>query len=189
MRPSLKISLLFVAIWFTGKMIFFYGQIFQEANEVKFLVMWNILCLLLGMTIGTLIEKRKQIKEEGSALQDIKNGMASGMLYSVLVAVLMYFYYGKIDTGYNAQQVAVAKQRVEYMLNSPKEMKKLRKTNPELSTMSLDEIRDKAVANQTAMYSAGSVTTISLLGMMMLSTLNAIILTVIFRRVLSRIQK
>lgn len=189
MRISIKVSFIFVAIWFAGKMIFFYGQIFQSPTEVKWLVMWNMLCLLLGMTIGTLLEKRKEVKEEGSALQDVKQTIASGMLYSVSVAILMYLYYGKIDPGYNANQVAVATEQVDKMLNDEKQMKALRKSNPELATMSNDEIRDKSIENQKVWYGAGMVTTISLLGMMMLSTLNAIVLTIVFRRVLSKVKR
>jgi hypothetical protein len=55
--------------------------------------------------------------------------------------------------------------------------------------MSNDEIRDKSIENQKVWYGAGMVTTISLLGMMMLSTLNAIVLTIVFRRVVSRIKR
>jgi hypothetical protein len=103
MRISLKIAVLFAGIWFLGKMTFFYAQILQNENEVKFQVMWNILCLLLAMTIGTLAEKRQEVRSESSALGDIKNTLGGGLIYTVIVSGLIYLYYAKIDPAYNAQ--------------------------------------------------------------------------------------
>lgn len=184
MRISLKISILFVIIWFIGKMSFFYLQLFQDEAGVKIQVMWNILCLLMGMTIGTWIEKRRELASENSALNDIKNTMGSGIVYTVLVSFLIYLYYAKIDPGYNERQLAIAEASVNKMLDDPKEMAKIKKNNPDLESLTREEIYEKAIANQKAMFSPGSTMTISLLGMLLLSTVNAIILTVIFRRVL-----
>lgn len=184
MRISLKISILFVIIWFIGKMSFFYLQLFQDEAGVKVQVMWNILCLLMGMTIGTWIEKRRESASENSALNDIKNTMGSGIVYTVLVSFLIYLYYAKIDPGYNERQLAIAEASVNKMLDDPKEMAKIKKNNPDLESLTREEIYEKAIANQKAMFSPGSTMTISLLGMLLLSTVNAIILTVIFRRVL-----
>ena len=184
MRISLKISILFVIIWFIGKMSFFYLQLFQDEAGVKVQVMWNILCLLMGMTIGTWIEKRRESASENSALNDIKNTMGSGIVYTVLVSFLIYLYYAKIDPGYNERQLAIAEASVNKMLDDPKEMAKIKKNNPDLESLTREEIYEKAIANQKAMFSPGSSMTISLLGMLLLSTVNAIILTVIFRRVL-----
>ena len=183
MRISLKIAILFVGIWFTGKMLFFYTQILQDEQGVKFQVMWNILCLLLAMTIGTLAEKRKEVREEGSALCDIKNTLGGGLVYTVLVAGLIYLYYAKIDPSYNANQLAQAEEVVNKALEDPKQLKELRK-DPEMQVLTKDEIRNKAMANYRSMFNPTSTMTISLLGMLVLSTINAIILTVIFRRVL-----
>lgn len=184
MRISLKISILFVIIWFIGKMSFFYLQLFQDEAGVKVQVMWNILCLLMGMTIGTWIEKRRESASENSALNDIKNTMGSGIVYTILVSFLIYLYYAKIDPGYNERQLAIAEASVNKMLDDPKEMAKIKKNNPDLESLTREEIYEKAIANQKAMFSPGSTMTISLLGMLLLSTVNAIILTVIFRRVL-----
>ncbi len=183
MRISLKIAILFVGIWFTGKMVFFKTQILQDEAGVKYQVMWNILCLLLAMSIGTIAEKRKENRQESSALGDIKNTLGGGMLYTVLVAGLIYLYYAKIDPSYNASQLAKAEMMVNKMLDDPKAMKKLRDT-PESEVMTRDEIYKSQMDNYRAIFSPTATMTISLLGMLLLSTINAIVLTVIFRRVL-----
>ncbi|WP_343605142.1 DUF4199 domain-containing protein [Fluviicola sp.] len=183
MRISLKIAVLFVGIWFTGKMIFFYTQILQDEASVKFQVMWNILCLLLGMTIGTIAEKRSENRQESSALGDIKNTLGGGLLYTVLVAGLLYLYYAKIDPSYNANQLAKAEEVVKSTLDDPAKMKELRK-DPEMEVLTKEEIYNKAMTNYRSMFNPVSTMTISLLGMLILSTVNAILLTVIFRRIL-----
>jgi hypothetical protein len=183
MRISIKIAILFVGIWFTGKMTFFYTQILQDEAGVKFQVMWNILCLLLAMTIGTLAEKRKENRQESSALGDIKNTLGGGLVYTVLVAGLIYLYYAKIDPSYNETQLAKAEEVVNTTLNDPIKLKELRK-DPEMEVLTVDEIRNKAMSNYRSMFNPTSTMTISLLGMLLLSTVNAILLTVIFRRVL-----
>lgn len=185
MKISFKIAILFVGIWFLGKMTFFYAQILQSESEVKFQVMWNILCLLLAMSIGTLAEKRRQANTDNSALADIKNTLGGGMIYTVLVSGLIYLYYAKLDPGYNQRQLAIAEMRVDEMLKDEGQMAELRKS-PDYESKTDEEIRELAIANQEAIYNPTSTMTISLLGMLLLSTINAIILTFVFRRILFR---
>ncbi|MNY26633.1 hypothetical protein D3C86_1604920 [compost metagenome] len=145
--------------------------------------MWNILCLLLAMTFGTIAEKRKENRLESSALGDIKNTLGGGLVYTVLVAGLIYLYYAKIDPSYNATQLAKAEQVVSQTLNDPEKLKELRQ-DPEMEVLTKKEIYNKAMSNYHSMFNPASTMTISLLGMLVLSTVNAIILTVIFRRIL-----
>jgi len=53
-----------------------------------------------------------------------------------------------------------------------------------MQSLSKEEIFRKASANQRAIFSAGSTMTLSLLGMLLLSTINSIVVTVVYRRVL-----
>lgn len=184
MRPSLKIALLFAAIWFIGKMAFFYGQLFQDAPGVKFLVMWNILCLLLGMAIGTLVEKRREDRTGSTALGDIKQAMSGGMVYTVIVAGLLYLYYAKIHPGYNAHQIEMSMERDRRILNDPEQFAQVKANNPELEVMTKEEILAARSKSYHAVFSPGSTMTLSLLGMLLLTTINAILLTVVYRRVL-----
>lgn len=186
MRPSLKIALLFAGVWFLGKMTFFYAQIFQDNSGVKFLVMWNILCLLLGMSIGTLIEKRREDRSQSTALGDIRKAMGGGMLYTVVVAGLLYLYYQKIDPAYNERQIVMHLERDQKMLDDPKQFAKVKKDNPDLQALTKQEILAKQKVNYSSVYSAGSTMTLSMLGMLLLTTINAIVLTVLYRRILFR---
>jgi hypothetical protein len=185
MRPSLKIALLFAGIWFLGKLVFFYTQTFQEPEGFKFLVMWNILCLLSGMTLGIYTEIRNEDRSQSTALNDIRKAMGGGMIYAVTVSVLMYMYYSKIDPGYNENQIAMSIERDKAFLANPKNLEKL-KEDPEYNSISKEEIIEKRVLAAKQVFSAGTTMTMALLGMLMLVTINAIILTVVFRRLLFR---
>lgn len=180
MRPTIQYAILFVIIWFLGKMTFFYTQTFQHPFEVKFLVLWNMLCLLLAITLGSYVQKKREINET-TALYDMKNSMAGGLIYSVLVGILIYVYYAKIDPAYNERQLHTAEVAIKQALNDPVQLKKIRQ-NPEMETMTADELYNKAITNQKAIYSPGSTMTVSMLGMLLLSTLNSLVVTVVYRR-------
>ena len=182
MRPTIQYAILFVIIWFLGKMTFFYTQTFQQAYEVKYLVLWNMLCLLLGITIGSYVQKKREANTETTALYDMKNSMAGGLIYSVLVGVLLYVYYAKIDPAYNERQLHTAEVQLKKALHDPVVLKKARQ-NPELATMTTEEIYGKQMQGYRAFYSPGSTMTVSMLGMLLLSTLNSLVVTAVYRRI------
>lgn len=188
MRPSIKIALLFAGIWFLVRMAFFQFQLFQNESGVKILILWNLFCLLMAVTIGTLVEKLKEKREgrsaEGSAFADIKEAMRGGMIYTVSVAILIYLYYAKIDPAYNERQLARIEAAYERDINNPKQLAIFRNDNPEGASMTKEEILVKAMEGPKSFYSPGSTMILSLLGMLLLTTVNAILVTVVFRRVL-----
>jgi hypothetical protein len=186
MRTSTKIALLFAGIWFIGKYCFFYFQLFQSTEKYPIQVMWNILCLLLAMSIGSLIEKRKEIRSESSALGDIKSILGIGMIYTLIVGGLIYIYYSKIDPAYNENQIAVIQESMEKLVDNPVELKKFKEARPEFEALSKEEILTKSAESIKPWYQASTVMTISLLGMLMLSVINSLVLTIIYRRLLFR---
>lgn len=184
MRISTKIALLFAGIWFLGKYCFFYFQALQTSEQYPIQVMWNILCLLLAMSIGSLIEKRRENTSEGTALGDIKSILRIGMIYTVIVSGLIYLYYAKIDPAYNEHQIAVIQESMKKMVDDPVQLEKFRSERPEFAASTKEEIIQKSSESIRNWYNPTSVMTISLLAMLMLSVLNSLILTVIYRRIL-----
>lgn len=183
MRPSIKVALIFVGIWFSVRLLFFWFQLFQDPASVKILVMWNILCLLLSISIGMLIEKRKEKASDSTALGDIKRAMASGMIYAVLVSGLIYLLYAQIDPGYNKNQIAQIEEIYKRDINDPKKLAEFRSA-PENESLTKEEILKQAMQGPKSFYNPKSTMLLSLLGMMLLTTINAIVVTVVFRRVL-----
>jgi len=184
MKISTKIAILFAAIWFGGKMLFLQIQWFQEPETFPYQVFWNILCLLMAMTIGSYIEKRKEDRSESSALGDIKSILSGGLIYTIITAALIFTYYSKIDPDFNKHQIEVAEGKIQEMIDDPKQLKELRHSRTEFASLSKKELFDKLAQNPRSMFKAKSTFVISLLGMLLLSVMNAIVLTVVYRRLI-----
>ena len=61
-----------------------------------------------------------------------------------------------------------------------------RKSNPGMENSSSDEIREKVMDSMNNYYSAQFTMTVSLLGLLLYATLNSLVLSLIFRRVIFR---
>ena|SRR6218665_1095952 len=186
MKISTKIAILFAAIWFGGKMLFFNFQLFQEPETFPYQVFWNILCLLLAMAIGSYIEKRKEDRSQSTALGDIKSIMSGGLIYTIITATLLLTYYSKIDPDFNKHQIEVSQIQIKKMLDTPQGLKDTRSSRPEFTSMTKEEIYNKLIQNPQSMFNPRSVFVISLLGMLMLSVMNSIVLTAVYRRLIFR---
>lgn len=185
MRITVKIGLLFAAIWIGFKLILFTTQTGPVRYDLTFPILTNIMCLLLAISVGLYLQKRKET-EYTSALGDIKNALSAGVPYILSVSIFLYLYYTKIDPEYNQHQLSEAAMQMEKMLEDPKELQALRDSNAEFEVMTVDELRESLTSNQKAMYSARAVTTISLLGMLILATFNSILVTIVFRKLIFR---
>lgn len=185
MRITVKIGLLFAAIWISFKLVLFATLTGAARYDMTFAIMTNILCLLLSISVGLYLHKRKQTEYE-SALGDIKNAMSAGVPYILVVSIFLYFYYTKIDPEYNQHQRSEAAMQLEKLLDNPEDLVELKKANAEFEVMSKDQIRESIISNQEAMYSPQAVTTISLLGMLILGTFNSIFVTIVYRKLVFR---
>lgn len=185
MRITIKIGLLFAAIWISIKLLLFVMMTGAARYDMTFAIMTNILCLLMSISIGLYLHKRKDT-EGSSALGDIKSAMSAGVPYILIVSVFLYLYYTRIDPEYNQHQRSEAAMQLEKLLDDPQDLAKMRKSNAEFEVMSVEQIRESIVSNQEAMYSPQAVTTISLLGMLILATFNSIFVTIVFRKLVFR---
>ncbi len=183
MKPTVKFGLIFAAIWIGFKLVLFSTLTGPDRYNLQPAILTNILCLLLAITLGLYFHKRKAT-EQSNALGDIKSAMGAGMIYTIIVTFFLYFYYSKIDPEYNLHQRSEAAMQMDKLLNDPEEFKKLKGSNGDFEVMSKDEIRASLLTNQEALYSTQAVTTISLLGMLMLATVNSILITIVMRRVI-----
>lgn len=136
------------------------------------------------MGIGSLLEKRHEDRSQSTVLGDIKSLLGIGMLYSIIVAGLIYLYYAKIDPAYNENQIAVLETSMEKMVNDPVQFKKFKKDRPEFESLSKEEVIKKSSESIRPWYQPKAVMTIALLGMMMLSVINALGFTIIYRKIL-----
>ncbi len=180
MRVTIKTGILFAVIFMLVKLSFL-GM--GKSNEMLVpAVMTNILLLLSAISVGLYLEKRKET-EESNALRDVKNGMVSGVIYAALVSVFIYFYYAKIDVDFNKHQIAEQEILLEKTMKNPKELIKLKASNEAFETMTNKELKRHFQKSLRANYSPKSVSTVSLLAMLLLSTLNSIFVTAVYRKI------
>ncbi len=183
MRVTVLTGVICAATWIIIKMIFFYVS--PVAYNIVPLVLLNMLFLLVAISVGLYLHKLRET-EESNGLNDIKNGMTAGVPYALIVSVFLYFYYAKIDPEYNEHQIAEREYVLAQNLKDPVKFKKLKASNPDFEVKSKEEIYDEYMKSFESSYSPRSVTTLSLLGLILMSALNSIFVTIIFRKVVFR---
>lgn len=188
MKVTVKFGLGFAALWITYKMILFYTLSGEAKYNLEIPILINVMCLLLSMAFGLYFAKRRQTTNT-SALDDIKSSMTAGVPYTLIVSVFLYMYYTNIDPEFNRHQLAESEIQLDKLLNDPKQLNDLKASNADFEIMTQDEIRSQLKSNQQAMFSAKSALTVSLLGMLILSTINSIFLTVVYRKLIFRDQR
>lgn len=185
MKITVKTGVICALIWIAFKLILFVTLTGEARYDVRPAVMGNILLLLLSITVGLYIQKRRS-KEETNALGDIKNAMGAGLVYTVIVSLFLFFYYQNIDPEFNQHQIAEHSVAFEKAVNDPETLKKIKESNAEFEVMTKEEIIAKNLDNMKATINPGSTMTLSLLGMLVLSTINSIFVTVVYRKVVFR---
>jgi len=180
MRITLKTGILFAFGWMLVKLSLLGMGIASSTFELS--IMTNMLFLILAISIGLYLQKRKDT-ETGNALRDIKNGMVTGVPYAVLVSIFLFFYYEKINPEFIEHQISESEIALDKELNDPIKFQKVKDSNPDFEVMTKEQIREKIVANTKGVYSAKSTAILGLLAMTVYATINSLLITVIYRKV------
>jgi len=177
MKIYVKIGLAFAFLWILIKLSCFTFNVLL--TELEPFVFMNMLFVTLAISIALYIKKRKQ-KEYSNLLDDIKTAMIPGVIYTIVVSVFIYFYYQHIYPEFNTDKIS----EMEIRMQDKNNINDLRKSNPEMENKSDEEIKSKVLKSINDYYSAKFSMTISLLGLLVFTTLNSIVLSLIFRRVI-----
>lgn len=180
MKITVKTGILFAFGWMLVKLSLLGMGI--AATTFEFSILTNMLFLILAISLGLYFQKRKDT-ESGNALRDIKNGMLAGVPYAVLVSVFMFFYYEKINPEFIQHQISESEISLDKQLNDPVGFQKIKDSNPDYEVMTKTQIRKKIIANTKGVYSAKSTSILALLAMTVYATINSLLITAIFRKV------
>ena len=183
MKVTVKTGLIFALVWIVFKMLFFLTGTLQE--QIVPSVMLNILCILLAISIGLYKQKRREV-EHTSALHDIKNAMSAGVPYALIVSCFLYFYYSNIDPEFNEHQIADAEMGIEKMLDDSAQFEAIKITRPEFEVMGKEEIFKELIKGPRAFYKASTTMTVSILALLLLATINSILVTIVYRKIVFR---
>ena len=100
--------------------------------------------------------------------------------------MFIYFYYNSIDPGYNQHQLSEAYTEIQKLLDTPEGLQQVRNSNPEFEVLTKEEIYDKLKQGPEGFYNPTSTMTLSMLGLLVLGTMNSIFIAVIYRKVVFR---
>jgi predicted glutamine amidotransferase len=95
------------------------------------------------------------------------------------VSFFLFFYYKDIDPSFNQQKLA----QIESQMDSPSEIAQIRKSNQALENKTDQEIRTLAKQNMSLMYNPQFTLSVSLLALLVYSTLNSLLIAVIYRKI------
>lgn len=182
MRITVKIGIIFALLWIALKMVLFLTLQGEYRFELKPAVLTNILFLLSAISIGLFLQKRRDT-EDSNMLRDIKNGMSSGVPYTIIVSIFLYFYYANIDKEFIQHQISEHHVALEKELDDPERFKALKASNEDFEVMTRDQIEESIKDNINASLSPGSTMTLSLLGMLILTTINSIFVAAVYRKI------
>lgn len=167
---------------------FGFGGAFIALKLIAYLLDWQLHIIqpfvllnmaLLTSGIALFLYKKKRSQKESNILTDIKNGLSVGLPYTLLVSFFLFFYYKDIDPSFNAQKLA----QIESQMDSTNEIAQIRKGNPALENKTDEEIRSLAKQNMSMMYNPQFTLSVSLLALLVYSTLNSLLIAVIYRKV------
>jgi len=184
MKITVQVGIVFALLWIATKMLFFYNG-WNVREKLPVLVLLNILGCLLSIAVG-LYYFKKNDKEDGNALRDIKNGMTAGVPYTIIVSVFLYFYYEKIDPEYNKGEIANAEMQILNALSTKQGLREIQESNQKYEVMGAKEIYAEMRQGPKNLYNAKFTMTISLLSLLLLATINSILISIIYRRLIFR---
>lgn len=183
MRITIKIALIFSALWISIKYLFFYTGITGHDRVPATLI--NVFLLLSAITVGLYLQKRRDT-EDTNAMIDLKNAMSSGVIYSVIVSAFIYLYYTKIDPEFIAHQLAEREVEIHKMVNDEKRLAAFKKEHADAEIMTKDQIEKRLLKSNREGASAGFTSTLSTLALLILSAFYSILVTIIMRKVVFR---
>jgi len=175
MKSAWTYALGFGGVFITLKMLAFAIQ--WQLHQIQPFVLLNMAFLTAG--IALFLYKKKRTEAQSNILTDIKNGLSVGLPYTLLVSFFLFFYYKDIDPSFNQQKLA----QIESQMDSPSEIAQIRKSNQALENKTDQEIRTLAKQNMYLMYNPQFTLSVSLLALLVYSTLNSLLIAVIYRKI------
>lgn len=182
MKSGLLIGLFASLLWFCTKLIFFWSG--WSSDSVNGFVFLNMFLATFAVAFGLYLVKKKG--DESNVMTDIKNAMAPGVAYAVLTSIFIYLYYGKIDTEYNKRQLRKTYAQINNVLSDSVQVKRIKTENAKLRNYSKKQLFNEMKKSPEMFFSAQFTMTLTLLALMIYVTLNSLIISVVYRKLIFR---
>jgi hypothetical protein len=180
MKTGLFIGVFGSLLWFCTKLIFYWSG--YSSDSVNGFVFLNMFLATFVVAFGLYLVKKKG--SESNLLMDVKNAMVSGVSYAVLTSIFIYLYYGKIDTAYNERQLRRTYVQIDNVLNDSTKVHQIKKDNPKLRAYTKEQLFNEMKKSPEMFFSAQFTMTLTLLALMIYVTLNSLIISVVYRKLI-----
>lgn len=179
MNKGWLVASIFGGSWIALKLLAFALQ--WNLDEIQPFVLLNMALLTAAISVFMYRKKRTE-SGESNILTDIKAGLTVGLPYTLIVSFFLFFYYRDIYPEFNLRKRAAYERKMD----SPQEIAAIRKGNTALENKTDAEIVQMARKNTAMMYDPQFTLSVSLLALLVYSTLNSLLIAVIYRRVVFR---
>ena len=159
-NPTLKVAIILALTAGVIRLLTFFGG-FSSPNVAKYVIFGHMLCILLSIFFGIRYSQQGKETTPGG---DLKSGIKAGGVYTLISTAFVYIYFRFIDINYFAiKQQELIEAEVKRGGN-------------------IDQIKDKV----ESFFSLMNYTTVTLLGLMMITFLYAVLVVVLDRYFLNR---
>ena len=179
MNKGWLVASIFGGSWIALKLLAF--VLHWNLEEIQPFVLLNMALLTAAISLFMYRKKRTE-SGQSNILTDIKAGLSVGLPYTLIVSFFLFFYYRDIYPEFNLHKRAAYERKMD----SPQEIAAIRKGNTALENKTDAEIVQMARQNTAMMYDPQFTLSVSLLALLVYSTLNSLLIAVIYRRVVFR---
>ena len=187
MKKTYLIGLIFGILW-CGIKYLSYLLNWDSWETLSTFVMLNMLFGTFSVIVALLIVNNKQDLDR-NLLMDVKSGMSSGLVYTLVVSFFIYMYYDKINPDFNKSHIN--KRKIELSKHfdiSSKNVEEFRGKNPEWKSLNKKELIEEDAKATAYLHSPKFTMVLSLSGLLLWTTLNSIVISLVFRRFLFRVR-
>jgi hypothetical protein len=173
-KNSLQIAVFFALLGVAGKLTVYVLHLQHLPDMQFYIVVYYLVLLLFSVFFGI---RQYKLNEPGNTgyFDDMKAGVRAGMLFAMIIGLVTYVYYSKIDVDFFEIEKA---QRREYIVQQAQELlKEGKKTREELRTMLKNQF-----VNIELMFTPYYQTLMTVFGLTFMAFFNALIFAAFMRK-------
>src|SRR5690554_3719218 len=159
MKGPVGFGVLFAFLFIIVKMIFYFSSLFVgNIIPTSFI---NMFFLISAISIGLYFYVIRRAERTESFMQELKQGLKAGMVYTFITCGFFYIYYKKID---QTVLINMQNERIDDFkkgLDNPQTFAQIKASNAAFEVMTADEILEEVETNIKQFISAQSVFLIS----------------------------
>lgn len=140
-QAAIRFALISALIWIAFKYVVFLSG--SAIDWFDFSVMANNFMLLLAISLAIFFTKKEAGFADVSKREDIKIGIKSGMIYTVVVVLFGYYYNSYIDSSVLDERIAQRMEKLESVIQTEDGLKLYREQNPQASALTVEQIINK----------------------------------------------